>query len=141
MGAELKSSTWRTECAPPAKSSAFCSDADSEPNNDIASATPVNKFGTVISGWQICYAGDTDYYGLDLDAGQQVEVTVRFLHADGDLEAAFLDPEGSVLLESRSEGDFESLRAKATKTGRHFFVVRGFREATGPYDFNIQVPF
>jgi hypothetical protein len=122
----------------PVKPSTACLDASSEPNNTSATATDLSAVGSgLIPDWEICYPGDVDHYGVTLTAGQQLTVTIMFVHAQGDLELALLDPDGVVVATARSEDDDEQIVYTASKAGIHVFGVFGFGAATNTYDIQL----
>jgi len=123
------------------KSSVGCDDETTEKdegNNSIATASDMMVQG-VIPGWEICYAGDADVYGLLLKAGENLFVKISFTHKSGDLDAAILDPDGFVVASSRSENDDELLSINEAKIdGKYFIVVFGFGGATNKYSLEIK---
>jgi len=118
------------------QSSDDCLDKDEEPNNSSSTAKDLPGLGD-IPGWEICYPGDVDLYGLTIGAGVQASVTIRFFHNNGDLELALLGPDGGVIATSRSEDDNELVQATVTKEARYLIAIWGFGEATNTYDINV----
>jgi hypothetical protein len=132
------------------KSAAGCRDESYEPNNTGAApvngrcevaggcATPITQTGS-ITDWELCYPGDVDQYAVKLNAGQTITVKVIFQHANGDLDAALVDPTGQVIATSRGVSDNEQLKAVADVSGRFVFGVYGFAGAVNRYDLNIDI--
>lgn len=113
-----------------------CLDKDEEPNNSGSTAKDLPGLGE-IPGWEICYPGDVDLYGLRIESGVQASITIKFFHSKGDLELALLAPDGSVIAASRSEDNNELVQATVTQTARYLIAVWGFGEATNTYDINV----
>ena len=119
-----------------------CIDTSTEPNNTQDSAFELLGTG-LITGWDICYAGDVDHYSITLKAGQKLSVTVEFTHDRGDIDAALLDPDGLVVRQSRSEDDNEKLDLGViAKDGTYTVGVYGFGKAENypvKYDLRIDI--
>lgn len=115
-----------------------CADKSSEPNNTGATATALTGEG-FIPGWEICYPGDIDHYALSLDNGDRLTFKIKFFHKKGDLDMALVDPDGSVIRESRSEDDDETVSLNVQKKGRYVVGVYGFGTATNKYDIDLTI--
>jgi hypothetical protein len=67
--------------------------------------------------------GDVDPYAVNVSTGETLRVALRFVHADADLDAFVYGPTGSLVAESLSETDDETLSVVADATGTHLVVV------------------
>jgi PKD repeat protein len=70
-------------------------------------------------------AGDDDWYGVVLDAGERLNVRIDFSNAEGDLELALYDRDGETVLD-RSDGfqDSEAVQLlRAPEAGTYFVRV------------------
>lgn len=93
-----------------------------EQDDDLASATPLLD-GDSVRGIQC--AGDPDYFAIEARAGCTVEATLRFRHADGDLDLTLLDPQGVEVLAGRSASDDEHFQSEPLAAGIHYLRVDG----------------
>lgn len=120
------------------ESSDKCTDKDVEPNNTGATATMAAlKYST---DWTICYPGDIDQYYVDVKAAQNLSIKIKFTNANGDIDAALLNPEGQIIMTSRSTSDIELLSLTgAPADARYYFVVYGFNGATNRYDLDVSL--
>lgn len=92
-----------------------------EPNDDFASATPVES-GTYPN--LSIQPGDIDVYAVDLRAGEPLSAEITFSHAAGDLDMALVDPTTErVLAVSDSTTDDESISYVAPEAGTYYLVV------------------
>jgi len=113
------------------------------PNNDrfesndnrseAAAITPGSYSDPVIVG------GESDYFAVDLEAGDRLEATSRFVHASGDLDMTLYAPNGSVMDMSASWTDNETVAHNATQNGTYYVEVYGFQTATAAYDLELTV--
>jgi hypothetical protein len=117
---------------------AGCADAALEPNNSLATATPLGD-ATERSGLAICYPGDVDTFLVRVPAGLRLRVTVHFTNADGDLDAALLDPDGHTIDESKGYGDDEVVEtvSAVSRTANYAVGVKGFLDAVNTYSLQI----
>ncbi len=110
-----------------------CADDGYEDNDNPAQATALNAGSH--SGLMVC-SGDDDYYTLSVPDGQQLTVSIAFLHSDGDLDLAIF--QGSQQLDSsESTGDSESV----TVSGGGDFTVHvfGYNSAAASYSVSASV--
>ena len=91
-----------------------------EPNDNAAGPAAVGP-GTY-TGLSACDT-DADYYAIDLAGGDLLDVDVLFSHAGGDIDLALLDIAGSVITESISSDDNESLSHAVTATATYLVRV------------------
>ena len=109
-----QSGACRPPTTPPTTPSPFyittpgCQDDALEPNNRLATATPIGSLPFDRRELTIC-PGDSDYFDVDICAGGIVSVVVSFSHREGDLDMYMLY-NGEVLYKSESNTDKELLR-------------------------------
>lgn len=119
------------EPAPPPPSGALL-----EPNEDPASAPAVALPFDMQDGLQISDGADVDYFAFDAD-GAPRRITLRFLHADGDLDLYVEDGAGRILGRSAGVSDVETI-TEPLPAGRYFVKVIGYASATGAYGLRIE---
>ena len=78
---------------------------------------------------------DEDYYALDLNAGDALQVDARFVHASGDVDLRLYSPAGAQVAKSLSNSDDESLSYAVTAAGAYVLKV-----ALDPYAADDEVP-
>ncbi|MBM4320951.1 MAG: hypothetical protein FJ125_13610, partial [Deltaproteobacteria bacterium] len=84
-------------------------------------------------------SGDDDFFAVALQAGDTLSVSLRFVHADGDLDLHLLDAAGNVLLRSTGTTDTEEVSYVAPAATTPVIRVFGFLGAAGPYSLSIVV--
>ncbi len=82
--------------------------------------------------------GDTDFYAVELDQGDELEASIYFSHATGDLDMRVYDETQEQLLDSTSATDNETITLSSDAGGTYFVEVYGFDDATAPYDLGIR---
>jgi|GEM_PF-3081538 len=80
---------------------------------------------------------DTDIYAVSLQPGDQVTVSLRFSHANGDIDVFIADPYHDLINQSTSITDNESTSFRAGIAGTYFIVVEGWAESTTPYALTV----
>lgn len=105
-----------------------------EPNDSFDTATPVSP-GTY-SDLTVVH-GESDYYRIELDQGDQLNATILFDHSDGDLDFYVLDPDRNFVEGSFSVTDNENIVITAQKTGTYYVIVYGFDGASAPYTLQV----
>lgn len=108
--------------------SGACEADPNEPNDAVATATPIPPGGG--SGF-ICDAGaqfDIDYWQLDADEGQEIALALTFDGDRADLDLYLLAPDGDELAKSLTSGGREELRVTAPMRGTYAVVVIGYSE-------------
>ena len=114
-----------------------CLDDLYEPNNSFATAA--NPFGGTIPDLRIC-DGDDDYYRFYAEAGNNIQVNISFIDADGDLSLYLYDPSQNLLDSSTSSTDDESVSAYSiSSTGYHYAMVTGVGSAENTYSLTTTV--
>ncbi len=84
-----------------------CQDDTLEPNDTGDQARAVAP--GLISGLRVC-AGDEDFYGIGLNAGDDLQVSINFSHAAGDLDMLLFQPGQDLpIATSRSRTDGEQV--------------------------------
>lgn len=107
-----------------------CRDDAFEDNDAQASAALVEA-GTLDG--QIC-ASDDDWFAIALNAHDVLDINLLFTHADGDLDLALFEPDGTIAQGAYSVNDNESITDyEAPAAGLYAVRVRGFSGATNAY--------
>ncbi len=106
----------------------LCGDEANEPNDTFENATVIS--GGNISG-NICAAGELDHFIID--GSDAVQVTVEFVHAEGDLDVKVLNAAGESIGSSAGTSDSEVVEA----TGGDVIQVYGYRDATGLFSVTV----
>lgn len=81
----------------------------------------------------------SDWYPVDVAAGQQLHADLTFKHADGDLDLALVTPEGNELAQSSGDGDDEAARWSATEAALVLVHVTHVHRARSPYQLRYGV--
>lgn len=105
-----------------------------EPNDDFESAATV-EYGRYE---ELTRSSGDDYYAVSLAAEETLTATIRFEHADGDLELEAYGPEGAILARSDSVSDDETVTVTAATSGRHYLRVYGHDDAANEYVLAIE---
>ena len=109
---------------------AACTDA-LEPNDGAAREVAAG----VTRGLAIC-DGDVDRLEVKVPAGKSLEATIRFDHADGDLDLRLVDGGGARVDVSESTADEDTVRGGE---GRFVIEVYGYGGATNGYELEVVV--
>jgi hypothetical protein len=115
-----------------------CTDDAREPNDTSAQAATLAT-GTY-SGLMVCARND-DWYKVSLRAGENLNTTINFTHASGDLDLYVYRPDRATLL-AKSDGitDRENVNARAVPDpGSYYILVTGYDGAQNHYDLVIEV--
>lgn len=105
-----------------------------EPNDDFEGAAALERG---VHGDLRLSAGERDFYAVSLSANQTVAVTVRFEHAEGDLDLEAYGPDARILARSDSVTDDESLTVTAEESGTHFLLVHGRGDDAADYGIEL----
>ena len=97
--------------------------------------TPV-AFDGAESGQIDCWG--SDWYPLEVKAGQELRADLTFMHAQGDLDLAVFDLEGNELAVSSGRKDNESLRWTARQDMRVLLHVYHVHRARCPYTLKLR---
>jgi|GEM_PF-996841 len=120
---------------------ALCTDDAEEDNDSQVGAAPIAA--ATLAGLASCPL-DEDWYFFPLSAGQQATVDIAFSTANGDLDLALYDDAGTLLGDSTTSSDDESVTIVAPADGSYFAQVVLFADA-GPdvgndYDLTLSSP-
>ena len=100
---------------------------DDDSRSGARAITPAAPFdGTICPG-------DDDYVSFSVSEPSEVEVTIVFDHAVGDLDLELYGPTGAVVGRSTGSEDIETITETVTATGTYVARVYGYRDAEGPY--------
>ena len=83
--------------------------------------------------------GDEHYFAVDLEAGDQLEVTMEFSHSEGDLDIELLNPTGTRVSGSASITDDETVSTTASVGGEHYIRAYPFISATNSYELDVRI--
>ncbi len=97
-----------------------CRDDGLEENDAASTASPIEA-GTV-DALTSC-PGDSDFYAVNLAAGDELTASIDFAHADGDLSLALLSAAGTELIVADTATDDETLTFTVTDAGRYVLSV------------------
>ena len=97
-------------------------DDEFEDNDSTSTATPLTA-GLQIAG--IVCPGDQDWFGISVVAGEVISATMKFNHADGDLDMTLYDPTDFLVDNASSESDNEIITHTATQSGIYKLQVTG----------------
>jgi hypothetical protein len=108
----------------------------STPGESVADAplTPAGTHGP----YQIA-AGEEQYFGVDLQEGDRLDVRISFNHADADLDLSVQGPRGTELASSTSTSNNESVTVTADRDGTYLVQVYPYSEGTASYDLEIRI--
>jgi hypothetical protein len=109
-----------------------------ESNDDASAAAPIDTNTTIEA--QLNY-GDTDNYAIDVDANEEVTVSIDRQLGDSDFSLAVYGPEGSLVAESRSEGVVdEELTFTAESSGDYRVWVgdHANQHTAGAYSLSVE---
>jgi hypothetical protein len=87
--------------------------------------------------------GDDDWYKIDVDAGREwVVVDCQFSVADGDIDIALYDSDGTELTYSESITDNEKINYIVPSGGASYYILVYFEDAGNTYDlwWDDQIP-
>jgi len=101
--------------------------------NDTQDTAPTLNFVPL----QASVCGDDDWYTFQLNApdGTLVDLTLDFVHANGDLDMRLFQPDGTQLV-SQGVTDQERIQV-AVQAGDYDLRIYGFNGAVGDYTFNV----
>lgn len=89
------------------------------------------------------YLDDSDFYAVELEEGENLNVSLSFSHAEGNVNLVLFDPSGTRVTGSWSWDDDESISWTAAESGLHVIRVTLIHEfGTSPgneYDMEVRV--
>lgn len=106
----------------------------SEPNGDFSSAGQL-AFGT--HSGAIVASGGEDYYKVDLDQGQDLTVSMRFIHDSADLDLEVYGPSRNRMGSSASTSNSEQVSITAQQSGTHYIKIYSFGSGTAQYTLDV----
>jgi hypothetical protein len=108
----------------------------STPGESVADAplTPAGTHGP----YQIA-AGEEQYFGVDLQEGDRLDVRISFDHADADLDLSVQGPGGTEVGSSASTSDNESVTVSADRDGTYLVQIYPYSEGTASYDLEVEI--
>jgi V8-like Glu-specific endopeptidase len=109
--------------------------AGNEPNDSIATATPVAL--PMVLKKEIESDGDKDFYEIKLASTKTVSASLSFSHSRGDLDLYILNTDGEVVDKSTGTKDLEAISRSLSK-GTYYVVVVGYKSATGSYQLSLK---
>jgi hypothetical protein len=98
-----------------------CRDDGFEDNDTRADAAVV--LGGTLDGLVVC-PGDSDYFAIDLAAGDDLAITATFSDAAGDVDLLLFNADGTVVGSAITVSDDETIDYTATRSGR--YVVQAY---------------
>lgn len=116
-------------------------EADAQEPNDSRHAARALRPGDH-DDLTICEDEEEDWFFVDLDEADDVAITLRFRHHEGDLQLDLHNPAGTRIARSASFRSEEVVRHRADRDGRHAFRVYAarVRGAEGaPYELEVVV--
>lgn len=78
-------------------------------------------------------------YGIDLEAGDQLEAKVSFSSQQGDLDVELLDSHGELIEDSTGDGDEEAVSCETKIRQRVYLFVRDLSGIETPYELEVKV--
>jgi hypothetical protein len=99
-------------------------------NDDLARAASLREhLGAEL---RIC-PGESDFFYVELTAGQRVTLDVLFTHAEGDLDTELSGPAGYRVASGSADDDEQHLLDPVPETGRYVLEVFGYAGAENTY--------
>jgi hypothetical protein len=83
--------------------------------------------------------GDDDWFAVELCEDGVLTATITFVDADGDLDLAVVDIEGSVIDFSDGVGDEETVTATANIATTAYLRVFGWQAAANAYSLSVVI--
>jgi hypothetical protein len=120
---------------------AVCGADALEPNDSFGAATPITP-GTW-AGLEQC--ADADWYAIQAQAGEQIDVDMTFAVADGDIDAVVYDANNRVVGGGAAGGDNERFSVQVRATGTYYLRVYLYADYGPPlvdgaeYDLDLTV--
>ncbi|MEW5855245.1 MAG: PPC domain-containing protein [Myxococcota bacterium] len=112
-----------------------CSDDAYEQNDSTASASAVGA-GNVTA--RICN-GDPDFFRVDLNTGDRLDVSMTYTQSSGDLDLEVLNAAGTSVGSSANSTGTESISHTAAASGSYYIRAFGRGAAEGSYTLNVSI--
>ncbi len=77
--------------------------------------------------------GESDYFEVHLQQGEELAASIDFSHSQGDLDLLALAPNGTIIDSSISMSDGERVSFTAPEDGTYHVQVYGYMSASAPY--------
>lgn len=106
------------------------------PNDRQSGATDLGTGGS-FDDLSIHDTTDGDYFAIEAEDDEVIEVDASFSHAQGDLDLTLVDDTGALVGSSISVTDGEELSYEPPSDGTYYAVVYGFAGATNDYDLTV----
>ncbi len=122
-----------------------CRDDAYEPNNSRQTASVIDEDGQPYSGLQICEGeeeSDADWYAMELQDDDTVELDVLFSHDAGDLLLNTYRPDGTLFAQSNGSSSMnnrESVYLNRVSGGRWTFEIRSVDNVRNSYSISVDV--
>lgn len=107
-----------------------------EPNDNVSAAEKISPGS--YEDLRITM-GESDYFAVDLERGETIEVGMFFSDSIGDLDLELLDPAGMQLNTSFGNTDDEAVSATVTRNGTYYIRALGAGQASGTYTLDVNV--
>lgn len=105
-----------------------------EANDTLQTATGLGQVTTrVVNDLSISSGSDLDYFTFTAGQTGQLDLSVLFSHAAGDIDVQVLDANGGVLASADSVTDNEALSLNVVQGSTYALAVNGFAGATNDY--------
>ncbi len=112
-------------------------DDSHEPNDSFSSAVPI---GDGNHSNLIVRALDEDWFIFYLLSGEQVNITIGFKHALGDIDLYLIDSTNSILAQSVTNSDRETISFTSTQEGLYYLKIQLFSGSVNSYWLDISYP-
>lgn len=113
---------------------AFCLDDVHENNDSTGLATGI---GASLLDLQMC-GNNADYFAVPAEAGERIDIRVYFPHAQGDLDMAVYESDGtSFVAGAQSVDDNEFISFTAASTMTYYVKVYGYEGALNRYSLTV----
>ena len=111
-----------------------------EPNESLATAIDLGSADTIgtINGLGIASASDVDYFKFTASETGTVNLSIDFIHADGDLELEAFDGTGAYLAGAYSGDDDETLSIDVAAGNTYYLDVFGSAGAIADYALTVE---
>jgi hypothetical protein len=113
-----------------------------EPNNSFAAATDFGTIGLrVENDLTVHAANNDDYYTFTADLSGTANISISFVHAQGDLDLLLYDSAHAIIGSSTGITNGESIQKPVTSGQQYFVLVFEANSGTSPdYDLSIDAP-
>lgn len=84
---------------------------------------------------------DSDFFRMDVDAAERLDITLFFEHDQGDLDIYLYDESGNLLTSSTGMGDEERVTAWFPLATQYYLEIFGYQDAQNHYFLNAEVEY